>query len=559
MKSPEQFNPYDPKYKKVEDLPEEQRESFVDVGGGFVRKEAVQQNVAFDQAAQNMNKARPFLDKITSKNKVAGEEIAHQEALNMERERQNKVASEERERQEIRKKKHAEEFDKYDPWYQNFEDLPSKEQHWYKPAEGGGFVKKDALGSEDAAALATEAKRVVESGEVENYKDALRVLESLKSLDESIERAKKNNEDQIMDGHHLCHFLEGYRSNPELRGTYGFSFLNHPKTLERVKNYIALHVSDTIRLGEAYCGSRVIMPIFSFNMDNIKSIKDSSFAFRPDFLKQDEYVEVITNLNKKEFSYSVDKLFSGDFEALADFFRSENPKDFFLRLIKRGVKLPTDNPMLVAETLEIAKDEIEKEKMEAYVRKNYNPNNESDLSIDKLLENIKETEMAHELVRGVFVDVDGTLIIDGQLNEKLVADLEKVNTPVIIFSGGDPESQTERLRNLGFSEKYLPVHSKKEYQGKILEKLIDDSNTNYQGFEALFQFWPNKDYGAILFDSEKKINLTDETENIIHYLADKLKGFDKFKLWNLGVNSESLAEKLDILEKNEKIDFKKRD
>lgn len=39
--SKEQFNPSNPKFKKVEDLPEEERKNFADVkGGGFVRKEA---------------------------------------------------------------------------------------------------------------------------------------------------------------------------------------------------------------------------------------------------------------------------------------------------------------------------------------------------------------------------------------------------------------------------------------------------------------------------------------------------------------------------------------
>jgi hypothetical protein len=44
--SQETFNPRDPQYQKVEDLPEEHRPEFVDVpeeeGGGFVRKEAYQ-------------------------------------------------------------------------------------------------------------------------------------------------------------------------------------------------------------------------------------------------------------------------------------------------------------------------------------------------------------------------------------------------------------------------------------------------------------------------------------------------------------------------------------
>lgn len=40
MKSPEQFDPRDPKYKRVADLPEEKQDEFVDVEGGFITKEA---------------------------------------------------------------------------------------------------------------------------------------------------------------------------------------------------------------------------------------------------------------------------------------------------------------------------------------------------------------------------------------------------------------------------------------------------------------------------------------------------------------------------------------
>jgi|GEM_PF-5565455 len=47
----ENFNQYDKKYKKVEDLPEEQRENFKNSGEGFVKKEAVENNdEAFDMA-----------------------------------------------------------------------------------------------------------------------------------------------------------------------------------------------------------------------------------------------------------------------------------------------------------------------------------------------------------------------------------------------------------------------------------------------------------------------------------------------------------------------------
>jgi len=43
MKSPEQFNPKNEEYQKVEDLPEGYQKDFVNVEGGFVRKEAAEE------------------------------------------------------------------------------------------------------------------------------------------------------------------------------------------------------------------------------------------------------------------------------------------------------------------------------------------------------------------------------------------------------------------------------------------------------------------------------------------------------------------------------------
>ena len=40
--SSEEFNPSDEKFKKVEDLPKEHQKEFVDIEGGFVRKEAAE-------------------------------------------------------------------------------------------------------------------------------------------------------------------------------------------------------------------------------------------------------------------------------------------------------------------------------------------------------------------------------------------------------------------------------------------------------------------------------------------------------------------------------------
>ena len=61
MKSPEQFNPYDKKYKKVEDLPEKEKGNFENVEGGFVRKDAAREladaNLSAEIAKSSKKKA----------------------------------------------------------------------------------------------------------------------------------------------------------------------------------------------------------------------------------------------------------------------------------------------------------------------------------------------------------------------------------------------------------------------------------------------------------------------------------------------------------------------
>jgi len=61
----EKFNPSDPRYKKIADLPENQKEKFVDVeGGGFVRKEAADYgyNQAYDLAQEMIRIKKPYTD-----------------------------------------------------------------------------------------------------------------------------------------------------------------------------------------------------------------------------------------------------------------------------------------------------------------------------------------------------------------------------------------------------------------------------------------------------------------------------------------------------------------
>lgn len=92
-------------------------------------------------------------------------------------------------------------------------------------------------------------------------------------------------------------------------------------------------------------------------------------------------------------------------------------------------------------------------------------------------EEIKEPE---ETTKGVYVDVDGTLVVgENQLNQRIVDKLKEykdLGKNIVIFTGGDTGSQKERLVKLGLEKEIgeFKVVSKGSFQNKKLEITIDD-------------------------------------------------------------------------------------
>lgn len=76
----EKFNPMDSEYKKAKDLPEDQQENFVDVDGGFIKKEAMEHQGKFERDAKLWNERRPMLERLFKDNKIDPMEFAHEEA-----------------------------------------------------------------------------------------------------------------------------------------------------------------------------------------------------------------------------------------------------------------------------------------------------------------------------------------------------------------------------------------------------------------------------------------------------------------------------------------------
>lgn len=77
--SKEQFNPHD--FKSHEELPEDQKDNFAKVKGGFITKSADEYESSNKKEAQMYNDERTFLEKIFHKNKISYINIAHEEAI----------------------------------------------------------------------------------------------------------------------------------------------------------------------------------------------------------------------------------------------------------------------------------------------------------------------------------------------------------------------------------------------------------------------------------------------------------------------------------------------
>lgn len=327
----------------------------------------------------------------------------------------------------------------------------------------------------------------IKFGEIASYSEAetnvehdinKRMNRAISIIEESSTQNAEPRGWQI-DSHELCHYLENYHCG-QLEES-DFSFLDYPECFSKASELIDKHIKDRGSEKRFCCDSRIVLPIIKYNMENIVNL--DNFSFKPKSLESSEYVEIFYNgQGENEF---------GNKNELAlSFVKAKTPRDFFQAIFDLNIKLPVRDAGTLAMIFNDLKISNDKEKINTYVAKHYSSNDRS-ISVEELSENLRYSEKAKKFEKGIFVDVDGTLIVDGGLDIELAEALEGVNG-VVVFTGGNPEQKTEELRRLGLSERLLPVVSKDLYKGKILEKLIDDSVPDYQGFEAAIYLKPDR-------------------------------------------------------------------
>lgn len=487
-----EFNPHDPKYKKMEDLPESEQSKYVNLpkkkGDGFVTKQAADYEARVKKDADEINKKRPPLKKLLGKGKVNAIELMHEEALDddleidiqkqaKENEKKEKAREEEEQKEKARKA-----WEKWEKWekdrleqdeqrlksikyiQKNAEDMTASiKKEGMNAVSGFAHTLKIELGSRDYMTVENVINITLEAQTKENPQPKL--LDALVDVMVNVEKATP----AYGWNHSACHLFEGYGrgSSPSL--------LNHEENLPAATKLMNEGIRRAFVDNNTANLERIIGPVAAYNLAHISPEHlDADFPYRP---------------IDPEIRAKLAPEYDSEHERqLNVFLTTDSPRAFVVCFIKKGIVdfLRSKNPKEVIRLLEAVKDGVGEERMATFLNAYYGNNQAT--SLEELESNLEAAEASKEFVAGVYVDVDGTLItMGGRLRKDLVEKLEKYfqdGKKVIIFSGGSPEDQTKRLQELGLSNSFLPVVSKVSFRGKVLEILIDDTPPEYQGFKA---------------------------------------------------------------------------
>jgi hypothetical protein len=280
--------------------------------------------------------------------------------------------------------------------------------------------------------------------------------------------------------HALCHLFELY-GRPE---EHAQSFLNFEHQYEVATRLIEALVKSALIVNSDSCVSRTLNAVFYLNEKCFsEQTLHEPFAFKPAALSQEGFPELIGGV-------------------LGAFCAARTPYEFFERILPVGDTNKYSNtlwpvnldPGLTGFLLQEFSDRIPKEIMDRYLQ-DFPELDGKVQTVEGLRTSISQAAEACAVEHGIFVDVDGTLISssDKTLNTVLIEALQKrqeAGDTVTCFTGADPEGASTRLRELGFPESLLPVQSKSEYRGKLLELVIDDVSPGYQGFGAISHLQP---------------------------------------------------------------------
>ncbi len=257
-----------------------------------------------------------------------------------------------------------------------------------------------------------------------------------------------------------------------------------------------------------YLVGRFINRITNYNLWTILNKKEKEeFPLKPKcFEKKQKELE---NLVKKYYKNKKSKPWEGvedTCKLYISFIKSKTPKEFLKRIIDNRIDVAKDEfarlgcrgkvgdyveeelgtlekvAKIIKETGSISQEEIEKYISDIHKK--------DPIYREYLGEStIPTSEISKEIEEGIYVDVEGTLLIDGKLNMGLVKYLKKEmknGKKIVVYTGGNTKKLTEKLQNYKiFPKELLPVQPKSNYRGKTLETVIDDDNPSKEGIQYL--------------------------------------------------------------------------
>lgn len=238
--------------------------------------------------------------------------------------------------------------------------------------------------------------------------------------------------------HSVCHLFGEY--GVKLISGFPASYLNSPKLLPVAERLVNATLQKALESRNFLCVDRIVAPIVSYNLDH--NTGDGSFPFKPTILSDPKFIEAYSRSRKSVEKTTRLYWAMQDTAHTVDFCRAQDMDEFYAKYVEN-----------LREAMEVKQVE-----------------SDSDSTL-----------------HGIYVDVEGTLIkkkaIDPDLHTYLLGKMEE-GTPVVVFTGGDPNEQSTKLKELGADARLQDVRSKSEYLGKTLEICIDDTNPSRQGFRA---------------------------------------------------------------------------
>lgn len=324
---------------------------------------------------------------------------------------------------------------------------------------------------------------------IENLEPDSKAPELMEALAEEWKNLDKNNIESFK--HSLCHFFDKYRSisfinndafliKEKPRGLLSDKRWNH--TTEILIKEVLSRVAEDVKRnphGEYHGNNlgRIFIPLMMYNLDEVNTNQLETFPLKPEHSFYSAVADLIEE-RKGARGYSSN--------ALKEFLRASSPKDLIIRLIHSDEPLPITDEAKAIRLLDAVKDDVSQEEMDAYIKKNYRVN-DLPTDLETIEKNVEAAKEAKEQLAGLFVDVDGTLLQEDKVNMAVLQEMEvavKRGTPVIVFTGGDPEIAAEKLKALGVLGEFANVKRKADFRGKVLERVIDDTDPALQGFKT---------------------------------------------------------------------------